>query len=814
MCRLIRLLILLVLFTSSLYASHEEVSLQLQWLHQFQFAGFYIAKEQGFYDEAGLDVTIKEFNSTVNILDEVVSQNSEYGVSRSSLFIEKANGSPIVALGAIYQHSPSVLISTNTKIKTLKDIKYKNIMITNNEANTVPIMAMLKSEGVSLEDINMQEHSFKLADLIQKKTDAMACYLSNEPFFLDKDKVSYKIFNPRDYGFDFYGDIIFTSQYQLEHFPERTKAFYKASIKGWLWSFEHIEKTAQIIFEKYNTQNKSLESLIYEGKILKKLAFDENKNIGFMDMQQINKIVRIYQLTGFLDKNFDFSSFVDPLGFNKKSLHLGVLAKRGDEKAIQRYKPITAYLNQALTQYCVDIIPIDFENIQEYIKTQKIDFLLTNTMSYVQLENRYGLSRIATLKNSSLDRKNSSKYFGGVLFTKKDSKIKNIQMIKGKKFAAVNENSFGGWVMAYELLSENGLNKKDIELKFYNTHDTVVEAVLDGRAEVGTVRSDTLENMISEKKLDLSKLQILHEQKYEEFPFIVSTKLYPEWPLSKLKHTPEKSATDLMTALLKMPKDSKEALESNIAGWTVPLDYSGVHNLLKKLKLAPYDNVNFSLEDVFREYALMIYTFIFFLAIGFTRYIHVKKLNAELDRQVKQRTKSLSLANKKLQRLANIDSLTGIYNRGYVLRLAEKYFDVAKRNHAPLQVLSLDIDYFKNVNDTYGHQVGDIVLKLFCGKISTILRSSDLFGRIGGEEFLICLQNTSYEGAIVYAEKILEEVEKISYKTQQGELLTFTVSIGLAEFKDQESLEILIGESDKALYAAKDSGRNCVVTYF
>ncbi len=802
-------IVIILLVSSSLFGAKEKISLQLEWLHQFQFAGYYIAKERGYYDAAGLDVTIKEMTPHTNVLKEVVTKKSEYGIGRSSLLIKRAEGSPIILLGAIFQRSPSVLISTNPKIKNIQDLNNKKIMITNDVAIGATIKAMLLSKGLLYKNINFQQHTFKLKDLIAGKTDAMACYLSNEPFFLERADIPYTIFNPRDYGFDFYEDILFTSEEELTTHPQRVEAFYRASIKGWKWAFEHIEETAKIIHDKYNSQHKPLKSLIYEGNVLKELALDKNGNIGNISMKQIDKIINWYRVTGLFKENFDFAPYIDPMGYNKKHLSIGVLAKRGDEKTLERWQPLATYLNRNLEDYHVTIHPFSFTEMQEHVENKLIDFLLVNTVNYVQLENKYGISRIATLTNRGTHG-NSYNYFGSVLFTTKDSTIKGIDEIKGKSFAAVNKDSFGGWIMAYELLHDSGINIDDIKLKFYNTHDAVVHAILEGNEEIGSVRSDTLEHMAMEKQIDLDNIRVLHPRDYKDFPYIVSTKLYPEWPFAKLKHVPESVAKELMRALFKMPEDSPEAIESGISGWTVPLDYSSVHEVLKKLQLPPYEHVNISFMDVLKEYAIWIFALVIMIIVGIIQFLHIKKVNFELDQKVHERTQKLFEANAKLKDLAHKDSLTGIFNRGYFMELAEQMFKVAKRNNTPLQILALDIDYFKEVNDTYGHHTGDEVLKLFTHKINTLLRESDIFGRIGGEEFVICLQNTTHEGALSFAEKILKEIRNLKYKNSEGESILITVSIGVSELQKHSSLTQLLRDSDEALYRAKNSGRNCV----
>ena len=126
--------------------------------------------------------------------------------------------------------------------------------------------------------------------------------------------------------------------------------------------------------------------------------------------------------------------------------------------------------------------------------------------------------------------------------------------------------------------------------------------------------------------------------------------------------------------------------------------------------------------------------------------------------------------------------------------------------------MMIDIDHFKRINDNYGHQTGDDVLIEFTKTVSSLLRKSDMFGRIGGEEFCILLQNTSAEGAALFAQRVCKTVEDM--KVQTGDkVLHITVSIGMVTLTDEECIEDLIEKSDKALYQAKENGRNQVKVY-
>jgi len=807
---MIKFFLLFIIFCTSLYASTSKVSLQLQWKNQFQFAGYYIAKEKGFYSDVGLDVDIKEYKNGINIVDDVVSGKSTYGIGRSSILIDRNNKKPIVLFGALFQTSPLVLLSTDPQIKEVYNLKNKKIMITRDAKQSAAILAMLLSEGIKTNEFKTQKHSFNYKDLINKKTDAMSSYVSNEAYFLDKQNIKYTMFDPKDYGFDFYEDIIFTSEKEMKQNPNRVKAFRDASIKGWLWALNNIEESSKILYEKCNSQKKSLDSLIYEGKVIKKLSLVNGVPFFSINKEKIKSIAKVFQIRGLLNGKCDINDFVYEY---KKVIKIGVLAKRGKEATLRRWNPLAKYLDTEFEYYNFEIIPLDFEQLQQSVRDKKIDFVITNTMYYVILEARYGISRIATLLNSDIYGTKALKRFGGVIFTSSTNKnVNNIEDIKHKKFAAVSRYSFGGWIMAYEELVENGLDLDDLKLSFLGTHDAVVNAVLKGSAEVGTVRTDTLERMEKEGKIKLSDIKVISLHDYDNFPYMVSTKLYPEWPIAKLTHTSDHLSNKLLAKLVSYEAGKSDLNISNLEGWTVPLDYSAVHRTLKKLRLEPYSNVNVSFEDVIKTYSvyLIVSTIIAILLIAGIIYYRI--YNKALDIAVKEKTKELIKANQKLKVLANTDYLTGISNRAHFMKFAKKYFEVAKRNNEKLQVLSLDLDYFKNINDTYGHQAGDCVLKKFAQKTSELLRKSDLFGRTGGEEFCIVLQNTSADGAKMFAKRICESIEDMHMDCEDN-ILTITVSIGVAALEDESSIEDIIKKSDIALYEAKENGRNQVRFY-
>lgn len=156
------------------------------------------------------------------------------------------------------------------------------------------------------------------------------------------------------------------------------------------------------------------------------------------------------------------------------------------------------------------------------------------------------------------------------------------------------------------------------------------------------------------------------------------------------------------------------------------------------------------------------------------------------------------------------DPLTGLNNRAAFDKSIEQEIDLASRHDHSLSLMMLDLDRFKQINDNYGHIVGDAVLKSFADCIMECMRSSDIVFRYGGEEFVILLRNTQIKGAKLLAERMRENVENIKFDHNNIKL-SISVSIGLAEFKDGDDRLTLVDRADTLLYKAKDSGRNKVV---
>lgn len=317
-----------------------------------------------------------------------------------------------------------------------------------------------------------------------------------------------------------------------------------------------------------------------------------------------------------------------------REIRIGVLSHRGDTITEGTWRPTAEYLTGALPEHRFVIVPLDFSEVEPAVAGRAVDFILVNSGIYVTLEVRHRISRIATMRNRLGEKLQN--VFGGVIFTRADrDDLATLSDLAGRSFMAVDPTSLGGFQMAWGELKAQNINPYDdfSRLIFGGIHDKVVMAVLHGDVDAGTVRTDILERMAAAGTIDLDALKVLGVRDEPDFPFLLSTPLYPEWPFSKLRHTDNGLAQRVAVALLQMPVDHPAALSGRYAGWTVPLDYQPVHHLLSELRLPPYDqDLRFTLADALARYWLGVLLGILALLIMGLLTSWVMRLNQRLSR--------------------------------------------------------------------------------------------------------------------------------------------------------------------------------------
>lgn len=302
--------VLLIAFVQPAEAN-EKLRLQLKWTHQFQFAGYYIAQEKGWYREAGLDVEIREALPDENVFIRLYAGDADYAIG-SPIGLVHHQKDPLVALAAVYQNSPSALmVRRDSDIRNASDLRGKRIML--GAEGEIELQAMLHTAGIGANDYQRQNTQQDIRDLIEGRTDALSAYLGDEPAQMEALGEPYRILRPQDIGIDFYGDVLYTLPKELEQHPARARAFLEASLRGWRYAFEHMEETVNIILRDYNTQGLSKTILLQQAYAYRDLAQPQLVEVGYMSPQRWQRMGVQMQSLGILEPNWNLNGFLrDP----------------------------------------------------------------------------------------------------------------------------------------------------------------------------------------------------------------------------------------------------------------------------------------------------------------------------------------------------------------------------------------------------------------------------------------------------------------------------------------------------------------------
>lgn len=300
MFRFILLIVLIILPVKSF--ATDSVVLQLKWQHQFQFAGFYAALEKGFYKEQGFDVEIRARNLQSTPVDDVISGRATFGISDSSIVLHRMKNKPVVVLASIFQHSPLVLLTLSSSgLRAPESLINKRIMYQKG-TDDAPLTAMFSALGISNTDYNHVPHSFDDSALIRGEVDAISAYLTDQPNWFKQQGVAINIIDPLNYGIDFYGDLLFTSEEYIKDRPERAIAFQEASIKGWKYALENKEEIIDLIINKYKSVH-DVDHLLFEAEHTQNLIKSNTIPIGTVYKERFNRIADIYRLLKMVPEN-------------------------------------------------------------------------------------------------------------------------------------------------------------------------------------------------------------------------------------------------------------------------------------------------------------------------------------------------------------------------------------------------------------------------------------------------------------------------------------------------------------------------------
>ncbi len=773
----------------------DAVTLQLKWSHAFQFAGYYTAKEKGYYREAGLDVAIQEAHPGDDPLKSVLDGKAQYGVGNSSLLLARKMGHPGVVLAAIFQHSPVVLIARpQGTVQGIHNLAGKRLMI---EPQSDELLAYLKQEGIPLAGIASIEHSFMPQDLIDGKVDAISAYVTNEPYFLDRAGFVYHTYTPRSVGIDFYGDNLFTTEQEISNHPAQVKAFREASLRGWQYAMAHPEEIADLILAKYSQQHPR-EFYLFEAKRMVPLFRTDLIEIGYMHPGRWHHIADTYADLGLLPKNFSLDGFI----YNAKSERdLTWLYIAGILLAI--VSAVTLYIhriNRRLTQALVsskkdhELLRISEErhrlladNATDVIWMMNLDGRFTYVSPSVEILRGY---TSAEVMQQSLEQALTA---ASIPIAKKALEDSITAMVAGKPFVEfrgeLEQPCKDGSTVWTDVTTSGMQNATGEFIGILGVTRNITE-----RKKAEDARRESEEKLQAIFNVADIGVSITNRNgRYEMFNNWWSEHLgYDHEEIQNLKNTDITHPDDIeesRTWFLKLieGKVEKYRLEKRF----VRKDRSYFWG---DLSVSPIRDQKNSIINV----------------VGMVTDITQRK---QMEDQVRQ--------------LAFHDPLTKLPNRRLLNDRLSQTMATSKRSGCYGALMFLDLDNFKPLNDMHGHVVGDLLLIEAADRLKNCVRETDTVARFGGDEFVVLVSElmTDRAESVSQARFIAEKIRSLLAKTyrmalnREGDADIIvehhcTASIGVALFIDhQASQDDILKWADKAMYQAKDAGRNLIRFY-
>lgn len=753
----------------------EKVTLQLKWSHAFQFAGYYAAKEKGYYRDAGLDVQFSEAKPDSDVVKSVVSGEAQYGVGTSSLLLARNAGKPVVVIAVVFQHSPLVLVAAKDKAaQSIHDLVGHRVMV---EPQSDELLAYLKQGGISSDRLTLLPHSFNYQSLLHGSVAAMSAYSTNELYYLNQAGFSYQVYTPRSIGIDFYGDNLFTTEQEIKLNPKRVAAFRAASLRGWQYAMQHQDEIAHLIYSRYSKQH-PVEFYKFEAAAMEPLLRYDLIEIGYMHPGRWRHIADIYADRGLLPAGISLDGFLyDPDGkialyrlyLSIVLLLVGVTAVTGIAFYIYR---MNRHLKQAVKQskQVTEELAQREELWRTIIKASPDGISITSLEGGVKHASDKLLAMFGYDSEEEVKTRNLFEFIAPEYREKAATRIG--LMLNGEYTGTAD----------YLMVRKDGS-------RFYV--ESNAEILRDGEGnprELFFVNRDITERKQIEARLRSLSVAI------EQGPVTVvitdaqCTIQYVNPTFTMITGYTADEVVGKTPRILKSDKTDPSVYASLWS--TLSSGTTWVGEFINKRKNG----------ELFWEEAHIAPVFD---ASGTVQQYVAVKLDISDRKRVEEQ----------VTHLAQYDTLTDLPNRTLFSDRLQQALALAQRDGNRLALMFVDLDHFKPVNDTYGHAVGDLLLKQVAQRMRDLVRASDTLGRIGGDEFLVLLPKV--EGASdarLVAEKLRQALE--APFAVDGHTLQISACIGIAIYPDHGDEEkMLFHHADLAMYSAKQKSRNAVQVF-
>ncbi|WP_130536713.1 diguanylate cyclase [Thiomicrorhabdus indica] len=745
----------------------ERVKLQLSAEHRFQFAGYYAAQIKGFYEQEGLNVEIIPNSGSQNATQTIIEGQADFAISDISLLLDPNRQKLINIVAPIFQHSHQALFSLKHQdLDSIYQLNYKKVALFSEEPNALTLLLMFKELKIK-PNLIRNRHSLDISQINKTQSPAFGGSLSSlihQQFQRHKkQRLQLNRFLPQHYGVDLYGDMLLTSNLKIQSNPAQVQAFKRASLKGWEYALEHPTKVIHYI-QSYLNPNLTFEGLRKEAEAVRNSIDLVNFPLGHFDTGRLQYAQNLLRQHGFIH--------------NPKTIENSQQTSRMASKQFTS-KEIEWMQNHKQVQVAVDAhwAPLEFINEQGQfvgIAPKFLDYISHKTgIEFIPFTQLSWSESVTQMESGKLDM------YSAVFYTDERSEyslytdpylelpmviatqrnegfISNLNQLQNKTIAVVKD---------YASQANMQQHFPDIPLKLVSSPEEGLKLVSSGEA-FGYIDNAAIITYY------INKHHYTHLQISGETPFRsgIHMAVRKNWP-------------ELQSIINKVIENMPHAVRNDITDPWLKIAYPSMIN--------------------WKTITWIIAPILFIVLLTSYYNLRLKRINRDL----KETQQQLEETNRSLSGLSVTDHLTGVYNRKHLDKVITQEIERAHRYGQKFSIILMDLDYFKQVNDTHGHLIGDEVLITFSAWVNTVIRSSDTFGRWGGEEFLIICPNTTNDQAYHLAEKICSEVQLQSFPKSINQ----TVSIGISEFIKGQNAEQVLEHVDHALYRAKQNGRNRVV---
>ncbi len=751
----------------------QKVRLQLKWMHQFQFAGYYAAVEQGYFREAGLEVELLPATPDLKTSELLLSGTVQYAVMSPMALIERQQGKPLVVLAAIFQHSADAFMAVKGRgFRTPEDLRGQRVMIT--AESDAENLAMMSGSAVPLHALQVVDHTWSLDELIAGKIAAQTVYLTNEPYLLRQRGLEPELIKPLDYGIDFYGDCLVSTEQEIRNHPERTEAFLKAVQRGWRYAMGHPEEIARLIVRHYS-QNKTLEHLLFEAQAMRELIQPNLVEIGYMSQQRWEFIADTYVNLGLMPAGYDLHGFLYEhiteemaatrhyqrnllIGFLSVAVLLGI----GVGVALLLF---TSRLNREVDKRTKELAASE-RNFRSFFELASVGVAQVDAYSgrFLQVNNRY--CEITGYSEAEMRQFT----FRDITFAEDlgidDQQRRDLVAGKIREFSAEKRYRRKDGRVVWVILSVSAL---------WSTGEAPATSL--------AIVRDISKRKQAEEDLVFAGKVFEHSIEGIVVTDCQGTILQVNQAFTVITGYSAEEAIGQNPRILKSHRHSESFYQKMWADLAVEGQWSGeIWNRRKNGESYP----EWLTINAVRNAQGKI-----------TNYVSIFHDITELKRQ-----------QEALEHQAQHDALTGLPNR--VLfddRLREALKRMA-RTGKHVALLFLDLDNFKHVNDGFGHTAGDNLLVELAQRLKKQLRDGDTLARQGGDEFLVLLGDVEdVEDISVVALRLLESLKQPFLHANVEYYITASIGVTLAP-EDGNTSEVLIKNADMAMYRAKNVGRN------